>query len=252
MIDFSFFFLRFALLARYWCVCAFVRLCVCAFVRLCVCVLLLYRRFARQATRRYARAKTGGDVRYTTMKTAPPPTPSKKKKSQKNKIETGEITNRNNSYRTQIFVLKKKKKKIKKPDATNKKGKNEPKKKKEKEVARSGYQHQKRSGRLSGHLHFDGWWCRVLRGQLNPDQLNATVVGYSYGGATVVPSVVVRRWCCRGVLLLRCCCCSWCSTCDTHKNQRVCKSTSIKRFWSRSAATWPTYTQTHTHTHALV
>ena len=90
------------------------------------------------------------------MKTAPPPTPSKKKKSQKNKIETGEISNRNNAYRTQIFVLKKKKKKIKKPDATNKKGKNEPKKKKEKEAARSGYQHQKRSGRLSGHLHFDG------------------------------------------------------------------------------------------------
>ena len=144
----------------------------------------------------------------------------------------------------------KKKKKCNKPDATNKKGKNKPKKKKEKEAARSGYQHQKRSGRLSGHLHFDGyWWCRVVRGQLNPDQLNATVDGCAYGGATVVPSVVVRRWCCRGLLLLRCCCCcSWCSTCDTHKNQRVCKSTSIKRFWSWSAATWPTYTNTHTHT----
>ena len=93
MIDFSFFFavcLIGALLVRL-CVCAFVPLCVWSFVRLCVCVLLLYRRFARQATRRYARAKTGGDVRYTTMKTAPPPTPSKKKIPKKQNRNWGNI-----------------------------------------------------------------------------------------------------------------------------------------------------------------
>ena len=138
-----------------------VRLCVCAFVPLCVCAFVFYcyigDSHARPHGDTHARRRVG---MYGTPPWKPHPhqPPRKKKNPKKTKSKLGKYqTETTRTERKFLCVLKKKKKKCNKPDATNKKGKNKQKKKKiEKEAARSGYQHQKRSGRLSGHLHFDG------------------------------------------------------------------------------------------------